>query len=58
MLLLKGKMVVSTSKGAIIMDKKKRDKMKNRLNSTQEVLYSKEFNHADRAGGYDKKRNS
>lgn len=51
-------MVVSTSKGAIIMDKKKRDKMRNRLNSTQEVLYSKEFHHADRAGGYDKKKNS
>lgn len=39
------------------MDKKKRDKVKNKLRSTQEVLYSKEFKRADRAGGFDKKRN-
>ncbi len=50
-------MFVSNRKGANIMDKKKREKMKNRLNSTQEVLYGREFQAADRAGGYEKKRN-
>jgi hypothetical protein len=31
---------------------KKREKSKNKLNKTQEVLYSKEFKRANRAGGY------
>lgn len=31
------------------MDKKKRDKTKNALSSTQEVLYQREFRKADRA---------
>ncbi|MGR5995543.1 YfhE family protein [Bacillus cereus] len=34
------------------MDKKKRDKAKNTLSSTQEVLYQREFQKADRATGY------
>lgn len=34
------------------MDKKKRDQMKNRLTTTQEVRYQKEFKAADRAGGF------
>ena len=34
------------------MDKKKRDKAKNTLSSTQEVLYQQEFRKADRAAGY------
>ncbi|EHL66878.1 hypothetical protein HMPREF1014_05119 [Bacillus sp. 7_6_55CFAA_CT2] len=34
------------------MDKKKRDKAKNTLSSTQEVLYQHEFQKADRAAGY------
>ncbi|PGB02150.1 YfhE family protein [Bacillus toyonensis] len=34
------------------MDKKKRDKAKNTLSSTQEVLYQREFRKADRAAGY------
>ncbi|MGM0877006.1 MAG: YfhE family protein [Bacillota bacterium] len=33
-------------------DKKKRDKIKNTLSSSQEVTYSREFKSADRAGGY------
>ncbi|MGM9926427.1 MAG: YfhE family protein [Bacillus sp. (in: firmicutes)] len=38
------------------MDKKKKEKMKKRLNSTQEILYSREFMSADRAGGFEKKK--
>ncbi|MCH4570483.1 YfhE family protein [Bacillus sp. ES1-5] len=34
------------------MDKKKRDKTKNTLSSTQEVLYQRVFRKADRAAGY------
>lgn len=34
------------------MDNKKRDKAKNALSSTQEVLYQREFRKADRAAGY------
>ncbi|MDM5237524.1 YfhE family protein [Bacillus cereus] len=34
------------------MDKKKRDKARNTLSSTQEVLYQREFRKADRAAGY------
>ncbi|MGE6962517.1 YfhE family protein [Bacillus thuringiensis] len=34
------------------MDKKKRDKAKNTLSSTQEVLYQREFQKADCAAGY------
>lgn len=37
------------------MDKKKRDKTKNTLSSTQEVLYQREFKRADRAAGYKQK---
>lgn len=37
------------------MDKKKRDKAKNTLSSTQEVLYQREFQKADRAAGYHSK---
>jgi hypothetical protein len=33
-------------------EKKKRDKIKSTLSSMQEVAYSREFKHADRAGGY------
>ncbi|MBP2242696.1 hypothetical protein J2Z40_003276 [Cytobacillus eiseniae] len=34
------------------MDKKTKDKKKRSLSSMQEVLYSREFKMADRAGGY------
>lgn len=34
------------------MDKKTKDKKKRSLSATQEVLYSREFKMADRAGGY------
>ena len=34
------------------MDKKKRDQMRNRLTSTQEVRYQKEFKAADRVAGF------
>ncbi|KYG25948.1 YfhE family protein [Bacillus gaemokensis] len=34
------------------MDKRKREKARNTLSSTQEVLYQKEFKKADRAAGY------
>jgi hypothetical protein len=34
------------------MDKKKREKSRNKLSATQEVLYSREFKKADRAAGY------
>ena len=37
------------------LDKKKREKMRNTLKKTQEVLYSREFKNADRAGEFDKK---
>ncbi|WP_226671234.1 YfhE family protein [Metabacillus litoralis] len=33
-------------------DRKKRDKSKSTLSSMQEVTYSREFQKADRAGGY------
>ena len=33
-------------------DKKRKDKSKSTLSSMQEVTYSREFKHADRAGGY------
>jgi hypothetical protein len=32
--------------------KKKKEKGKRYLSSTQEVLYSREFKHADKAGGF------
>lgn len=38
------------------MDSKKRDKMKNSLNTTQSVLYDREFRKADRAGGFTEKK--
>ncbi len=34
------------------MDKKKRDQMKSRLTTTQEVRYQREFKAADRAAGF------
>ncbi|MGG2067301.1 MULTISPECIES: YfhE family protein [unclassified Bacillus (in: firmicutes)] len=34
------------------MDKKRREKSRNTLSSTQEVLYQREFKRADRAAGY------
>lgn len=37
-------------------DKKRREKTKRTLSSTQEVLYQHEFKLADRAGGYSDKR--
>ncbi|WP_020061191.1 YfhE family protein [Bacillus sp. 123MFChir2] len=37
------------------MDKKRREKMKSKLSSTQEVLYQREFKRADRAAGYKSK---
>ncbi|WP_082677293.1 YfhE family protein [Bacillus sp. FJAT-29937] len=36
----------------IKLDKKTKDKKKRSLSATQEVLYSREFKMADRAGGY------
>lgn len=36
--------------------KARREKTKQSLSSTQEVLYSREFKMADRAGGYSDKR--
>ncbi|WP_081707784.1 YfhE family protein [Bacillus massiliigorillae] len=38
------------------MDKKKKEKMKNKLTTTQEVLYGREFRMADRAAGFGHKR--
>lgn len=43
-------------KELIIVDKKKKEQIKNKLNTTQEVLYAREFKMADRAGGYTSKR--
>jgi YfhE-like protein len=34
------------------VDKKKKDKSKSTLSSMQEVTYSREFNRADKAGGF------
>lgn len=34
------------------MERKKREKMRSNLTSTQEVRYQREFKLADRAGGY------
>lgn len=34
------------------MGNKKNDKTKRNLSATQEVLYTREFKRADRAGGY------
>ncbi|MGN1400049.1 MAG: YfhE family protein [Bacillus sp. (in: firmicutes)] len=34
------------------MDKKKREKAKNRMTNMQEFLYAKDFKKADRAAGY------
>ncbi|ENQ3107659.1 YfhE-like protein [Bacillus sp. 491mf] len=34
------------------MDKRRREKTKSKLSSTQEVLYQREFKRADRAAGY------
>lgn len=33
-------------------DKKKRDKVKSNLSSSQEVSYARDFKMADQAGGY------
>jgi hypothetical protein len=38
------------------MEQKKKDKTKRTLTSTQEILYSREFRIADRAGGFTEKR--
>ncbi|RHW33352.1 YfhE family protein [Neobacillus notoginsengisoli] len=35
------------------MEKKKKDKMRLTLTSTQEVLYQREFKAADRAAGFE-----
>ncbi|ANB56556.1 yfhE-like family protein [Anoxybacillus sp. B7M1] len=37
-------------------EKRKREKTKNTLSSAQEVIYSREFKLADRAGGYTAKK--
>ncbi|WP_010171007.1 YfhE family protein [Bacillus coahuilensis] len=37
--------------------KKKRERTKSTLSSSQEVTYSREFKMADRAGGYTKQNN-
>lgn len=37
------------------MEKKKKEKMKKKLRSTQEVLYAREFKKADHAGGFEKR---
>jgi len=34
------------------VEKRKQDKTRRNLSSTQEVLYAKEFKQADRAAGY------
>ncbi|MDM5153297.1 YfhE family protein [Bacillus sp. DX1.1] len=34
------------------MEKKRREKARKKLSSTQEVLYQRAFKQADRAGGY------
>ena len=44
--------MILIKKENVFMDKKKRDQMKNRLTSTQEVRYQKEFKAADRAAGF------
>ncbi len=49
------KMDSSSDEGVINMEKKKAEKMKRTLTSTQEVTYQHEFKMADRAGGYSKK---
>ncbi|WP_141434366.1 YfhE family protein [Bacillus sp. 03113] len=38
------------------MEKKKRDKMKRKLSSMQEVLYTREFKLADQAAGFSDKK--
>jgi hypothetical protein len=38
------------------MEKKKRERMRTTLSSTQEVLYQRDFKAADRAGGFTEKR--
>ena len=38
------------------MVNKKADKIKSNLTTTQQVLYSHEFKHADRAGGFSEKK--
>ncbi|WP_318505536.1 YfhE family protein [Bacillus sp. T3] len=38
------------------MEKKKREKMRTTLTSSQEVNYQREFRMADRAGGFTSKR--
>ena len=37
------------------MVNKKADKIKSNLTTTQQVLYSREFKHADRVGGFSEK---
>ncbi|WP_019242940.1 MULTISPECIES: YfhE family protein [Bacillus] len=37
------------------MEKKKKEKIKKKLRSTQEVLYAREFKKADQAGGFSQK---
>lgn len=38
------------------MVNKKADKLKSNLTATQQVLYSHEFKHADRVGGFTEKK--
>lgn len=38
------------------MVNKKADKIKSNLTATQQVLYSREFKHADRVSGFSEKR--
>lgn len=40
----------------MMADKKKKEKAKYTLTSTQEVTYQREFKLADRAGGFDDRR--
>lgn len=38
------------------MGNKKTERLKTNLTTTQDVLYSREFKHADRAGGFTEKK--
>lgn len=50
------KMEVETIEGVTSMNKKSKEEIKNKLNTTQEVLYGRDFRMADRAAGYTKKQ--
>ena len=54
--LFKEKIGLLIPKGDDFMVNKKADKLKSNLTATQQVLYSHEFKHADRVGGFTEKK--